>query len=76
VRDLCKSLQRRPLKVLTVLGFNLVFAGPVRFTIVYFRYFLGHINKRVSMKFNESMCHLGRNYPLFSDSVLVFSQKF
>jgi ubiquinone/menaquinone biosynthesis C-methylase UbiE len=75
VRDLCKSLQRRPLKVLTVLGFNLVFVGPVRFTIVYFRYFLDIVNKGASMKFNESMCRLGRNYPLFSDSVLVLCKK-
>jgi SAM-dependent methyltransferase len=75
VRNLCKSLQTRSMKILTVLGFNLVFVGPIRFAIVYFRILLSSISDKASIKFNELMCRLGKNYPLFSDSVLILCRK-
>ena len=75
VRNLCESLQKRSMKVLTILGFNLVFVGPVRLFIVYLRRLLDIISDDLSVKLNRVMCRLGNSYPLFSDSVLVLCSK-
>lgn len=71
MRDLHKSLQRRGLHVNSIVGINLVGAGPTRLIVTALRFLLDKISLPTSKKFNKLLAGLGQDYPLISDSVFI-----